>query len=415
MAKKIYDIFPPHIKSNDRLKIEQKKQKVVRNIDIKKYPVIFGSFLLLLLFIGYMFFLRANITIWPETEDVNFSGRIEIRTDALQIDYLSRIIPGKLIEVEKEESKTFLSTGYETEEKRAEGVLRVYNNHSSLPQILVAETRFVSSDGKLFRSLERISIPGRSQSGAGYEDVRVRAVEPGEDYNIDRTVKFSIPGLQGTPMYTSVYAENLEPITGGFIGRLPKITQEDIDEARSILISDILAEVRSEMANNFENLVLIENLIAEDMLHELISPGLGENYESFDYSIKIKATALAFSRDDLEELIDESLLEQVSDRDLVGELLFSGKKVWNNPELSYDVLSVNEDGAILFVETSGIVYPEIEEIVFKREISGKSLEEIKTILSDNSRILEVDVSGRPPWIKNVPSIDKINLRIQINN
>lgn len=414
MAKKIYDIFPPHIKTDDRLNIKQKKEKPSRNLNIRKIGIIFGSSLLLL-FLGYTFFLRVDIIISPKTEEVSFSGRIEIKTDALQVDYLSRIIPGKLIEVEKEKSKTFSSTGYDTEEKSAEGVLRVYNNHSSLPQILVAETRFVSSDGKLFRSLERISVPGRTQLGAGHIDVRVRAAEPGEDYNIDRTVKFSIPGLQGTPMFTSVYAENLNPITGGFIGRLPKITQEDVDGARSILISDILAEVKNDIANNSQNLVLIDTLIAEDMLQETISPGVGENYESFNYSIKIKAKALAYDASDLEDLINEFLLEQVPDRDLTGELLFSEKKIWNNPELSYDVISISEAGAIIFVETSGIAYPEIEKMAFKREVSGKSLEEIRMILSDNPRILTFSVNVRPSWIKNAPSIDKINLRIQINN
>ena len=44
--------------------------------------------------------------------------------------------------------------------QKAQGTLTIYNAYSSAPQTLVATTRFVTPDGKIFRLTNEVTVPG---------------------------------------------------------------------------------------------------------------------------------------------------------------------------------------------------------------------------------------------------------------
>jgi len=111
-------------------------------------------------------------------------------------------------------------------------------------------------------------------------------------------------------MYTSVYAENIEPITGGFVGRLPKILQQDINNSRETIISDIVSSFKKELKENNPGILIIDDLINIEIIEENINPGVGENYDSFEIEIKLAIKAIYFNEDDLRNLIKKKLLDQ---------------------------------------------------------------------------------------------------------
>lgn len=364
---------------------------------------------------SYIFLLRVDIDIWPETETAEYFGMIEVRADHYHYDIDEGTLPGELFTVEVEESRTFLATGKETEDSRAEGILRVYNDHSGNPQTLVAETRFVSSDGKLFRSTEAVSIPGRSGSNPGHADVRVRAVEAGESYNIDKTSKFSIPGLQGTPMYTSVYAENPEPITGGFIGESPMITAEDVETAREILISAVIDEAKRRMVAAAPEFVFDEDTMDLVVLTEFVRPGIGERYESFDYLIEAEVKSFAFKRIDLENFLKDILLSGLNEEGV--NSMFSGKRIWDESlafEYEADMRGMDDGSITLEVEASAVAYPVIRDEIIRNEVVGMSMEEAGRALADYERITDARIVPRPSWLKKMPSSDKIRINVRFD-
>lgn len=424
MSKKFYDIFPPNTNArnndlfSDRRNIKERK----KSMDSKRKKIKIASIFLIvsILFIFNTFFVKAVVQIWPETELIEYNGSAEIKLNSLYYDINNKFFPGEKIVIEKSESKDFSASGKETQERRAEGVLKVYNNYSENSQTLVAETRFISSDGYLFRAVDRVVVPGRKtvqgKTVPGEADVLVRAVESGEEYNIERNSKFSIPGLQGTAMYTSIYAENKEPISGGYIGEQPKITEQDIKSAREFLISSLLDQSKKEFEKNNPQSFFIEDEIQLNVIEEFVHPEAGENYESFNYSLKIETTFYSVKESVFKEYLEKIILNQAEEKGF-GSDFSSDLNVWEE-SLIYEYETTKKDLANDSIEislkVSAVVYPDLKPILNLNEMSRSNIDEYVLKLESHNHINQVNVSRSPSWINKFPSPEKIKIETKFD-
>lgn len=103
------------------------------------------------------------------------------------------------------------------------------------PQILVATTRFETSDGKIVCLDSRVVVPGATTKDGQLQpssiDVNVTADQPGPDYNIPACTdpcKFTIPGFKGTDKFEGFYGISKNPMTGGNLGSVPMVTADDL-------------------------------------------------------------------------------------------------------------------------------------------------------------------------------------------
>src|SRR3989344_2102405 len=94
-------------------------------------------------------------------------AKIEINTEEGGVNVLGKTIPGNFFEEELEVSQEFKATGKTKIAGKARGQIRVYNAYSTSSQSLIANTRFISAEGKLFKSIKAVTIPGGKQSGGG--------------------------------------------------------------------------------------------------------------------------------------------------------------------------------------------------------------------------------------------------------
>ena len=121
-------------------------------------------------------------------------------------------------------------------EKKASGTVTIFNAYSSEKQALVANTRLLAPDGKIFRLVSAISVPGakisQGQITPSSISVKVIADKAGEEYNIKPVSRFTIPGFQGSSKYESFYAESKEAMSGGFIGSISFPTDNDIKKVK---------------------------------------------------------------------------------------------------------------------------------------------------------------------------------------
>ena len=110
--------------------------------------------------VSYLILPSAKIVISPTRKKEPLSATIGIATTTETVNSATNEIPGQFFEFEQQFSMSFPATGKTVVEERATGKVKVYNAYSSSPQILVARTRFLSSDGKVFRIVKQIQIPG---------------------------------------------------------------------------------------------------------------------------------------------------------------------------------------------------------------------------------------------------------------
>jgi len=127
---------------------------------------------------------------------------------------------------------------------KASGIITVFNEYSSSPQLLVASTRFLSSDGKIFRTIKDISVPGseiiNDEIIPDSINITVMADYPGIEYNISPS-DFTIPGFKGSPKYVGLYGKSNTAMNGG-----SNDTTEDI-------------ELKNEYQNNLNQLNILNS------------------------------------------------------------------------------------------------------------------------------------------------------------
>jgi hypothetical protein len=425
MVKKIFDILPPkELKEEEEVEIpapkpfwsklkkpKKPKIKVPPLLKSRKNLVLVSLILVLALFSCCLTLSKAEIEIWPEAEILTFETELTIDKTTESIDFQDKVIPGKVFEVEKTVTEKFSSSGKTFQEKKAEGVIRVYNNYSTVSQAFRVNTRFMSDSGKVFRTPERIVVPGKKEEEGkwvpGYLDVKVVAAETGADYNIGPST-FSIPGLQGTELYTAFYGKSLEPMKGGFKEEVFQVTQKDLDQAEDTLTKkakeECEASLKEKITSEFD---LLKEASETKILETFSLAQAGEEKERFTFQVKAKSRVLVFEPENVESFAADFISSQLS----------SGKKLYlESLKINHSLESRDFElgKMVLSLEIEAKIYSDIDEISLKKGLLGKSLTETEIFLENQPQITKAQVKLWPFWVKKVPeSIDKIKIELNL--
>ncbi len=424
MTKKIFDIIPPEKVEKDKKpavktfkekisekeaveEIKKKAKIIAAGVKIKKKGFKIGwiltpVFLALLVFVATQIS-KAEIEIWPKTELVSFETKLTIDTNADEIDFSYKIIPAQVFESQKVLYEEFQATGKTL--KKAEGVIRLYNAYSTKTETWLQGTRFVSSEGKLFKSKAKIVVPGAELKDGKilprYVDVDVIAAESGEEYNIEPS-HFSIYVFRGTPRYTKFYGESLKSMTGG--GDSAQVTEKDLESAEELLVQKAEIACEDDLKNKIpENLIFLENILETEILEKFSLTKVGDEMEEFSFKVKAKSQTLLFEKKDIENYIKEIVLAQDSE----------GKSLYQESlKIDYTPQTIDFDSgkAVISLNVSVEVYTKISLDILKKELTGKSLVGTTIFLENQPEITKVKVEFWPFWVKNVPkNVEKINV------
>ncbi len=383
-----------------------------------KKGLFFSLFVLILIGIFCYFTLsKAEVGIWPETKILNSKTRLTIDKRISSPDFSANIIPGKIFEKEKTVAKVFSASGKLLKEKKAEGIVRAYNSYSTSPQVLLAKTRFVSVEGKVFRTLTQTTIPGgRYEKGKlvpGEIDIKVAADQPGPEYNIGPST-FSIPGFAGTDRYTKFYAKSSQAMTGGLREEVARVTKEDLSRAEELLVKQAKKECEDSLKDESKSekisseFYFLEDTIQTEIL-ERFSPARPEDeLKEFNFQVKAKSQALLFKKEDLKNFAKESILSQVPE----------GKKLHEESlkiDYSGETIDFGSGKIILSLDISAKTYSDIDTSSLKNSLLGKSLTESKIFLENQPGIAKVDVKFWPFWVRKSPQDpEKVEIRLNID-
>ena len=420
--KKIFDIIPPtergveispiklkrekHLKplssSKEKKKKEVKLKTISPGFDLKKkWWLGFLAIPLIIIVFAYFFIeSRAEVEIWPKTKMENFKAEIRVDTSIKKINLADSILPGEIIEAESFISQEFVSSGKSTQEGMAQGTIQIYNAYSTSPQSLIAKTRFVSADGKLFRIPNRIVIPGahyeKGNLVPGTIDATVEASETGEEYNIGPTT-FSIPGFAGTALYTSFYGKSFSAMEGGFKREVSQITKEDLDNAQEILTERALEESRFSLEEKLTpDQVFLESLVTKEIVETSPLATAGQDLESFVFQVRGKSEVLTFKKSDLESFVKDYILTKIP----------TGNKLEEESlaiEYSLKEANLSKGEVVLELDIQAKTYSLPDKELLKKNILGKNYSIVsKEILAKYPEISKVQVRLSPFWIKNIP-------------
>ncbi|MBI2625207.1 MAG: hypothetical protein HYW70_02660 [Candidatus Nealsonbacteria bacterium] len=416
--EKFFDIVPPREKKREKPAFEINNLKPffgAGKIPLNNRRLIAFGFSLAILFLFVYFSINtaAKVTLFLETDILKFSTTASLRADEKEVNSENSVIPVLVLTKDKTSAEQFLSTGKELKQEKARGKITVYNGYSALPQLLVATTRFVSADGKLFRTPKTVTIAGAKNVGGklvpGNGEIEVVADETGEEYNIGSTT-FSIPGFVGTPRYTAVYAKSFSSMAGGMSKEVQAVTQQDLDQARSALLKKMIDEGSAELLNGLpEGFILAEKTVILDNIETLSKVAAKEETPSFRLELKGKLKAFALKRSDLNKFVFDFVTSKIPQ----GKLLKEG-----SIEVNYSAYDFNFDQGKSKIDLSVLatIYSKIDFQKIKEKIAGQELFSAQRYILENSpEISKVKLKIQPFWIQRLPKfLNKINIEISLN-
>ena len=411
MPKRIIDIRPPTIQAKKIIE-KMKPQRGFAPLTCPKFDfrfVYIGIGLIGLFLFCWVVLCSAKIEIWPKTRALIFEETIVVKAGIADSDFSQNIIAGKTIQIEKEVSQQLNSTGFI--DKKAKGIIRVYNAYSTYDQPLLATTRFVSASGKLFRTPVRVVIPGKHYKKGklvpGFIDIEVVADQTGEKYNIEPTT-FSIPGFAGTSKFTLFYAKSFSEMKGG--GRFPQVNDNDLNRAKKVLSAQAKEKCWEKLRTRAQenNLILFDDAVSQKITDAFSLAQAGAEQEQFDYKVKASFTAITLPEQDLENYIENFFDSQI----------FEGEKLHKlSLKTNYSLKSADfeHNKVILDLEFSGDVYSDIDILFLKKALVEKSSREVKIILESEDKIDKFEFELWPFWVKKVPNnLEKIDVKLNLD-
>jgi len=356
--------------------------------------------LALLAVIFYFSFVKVSIAIMPKSERISGDLVVNIYDKDKAGVKGERAIAGIVRQTEVSETKTYAATGTETLGEEVSGLVTIINNYNR-NQPLVATTRLLSADNKLFRIKKTINVPA-----GGSVEVEVYADEPGADKAIGPT-NFTIPGLWAG-LQDKIYGESQESFS--YDKNIKKhIIQEDIEKASRDLREALVDKVKKEIGRQFGDNQAAVYEIDDNSVTREVDGTVDEEKDNFSVSMTTNVIVIAFPREAINNLAEDKLITLMpANKDLVN---------FNDNNIVYALKSQNVSQGLAEIKASfvgEVVIKKDADIIKAEKLLGLSKEQLNSYLTSIPEIESFEVNFTPAWVERVPNLaDRV--KIKINN
>src|SRR3989344_2286267 len=363
------------------------------------------SFLILILLgaLGAVILNRIStvaVNISPYKETLTIDSRLRARANAAADG-----LPFEIAQLSAEESGLVTATGISSGGQKASGKITVYNNYGSAPQKLIANTRFQTSDGKVYRIKGAISVPGM-----GVLEATVYADQAGEEYNIGPS-DFTLPGLKGGARFEKVFAKSKSAMSGGSSGNARVVKKEDIESVRTAVnekIKNRLTEMFSKQKP--EGYVLFDDAVKIEYIENSDNPKVGDSSgRAMTFKVKGSATGYLFKKDALSKALTD---------DNAGDLKKVPKNdpilVENIESLDFSLISADAQNKEITVRLKGnadFVWT-VDTAKLLEEVLNYKGKDYTSVFQNYPAIAKASIVQSPKWWTKFPT-DKSKIKVNI--
>lgn len=343
---------------------------------------------------------RVAIVLDFEKTNWDFIGSLTVLTDinksAFSGDKIN--LRGTSFIKEKNLTKIYNASGEEFVERPARGIIVVYNAYSSERQVLVATTRFVTPDGKIYRTDNDIIVPGaKIEEGKILPSsirVSVTSDKVGEDFNIGPIQRFRIPGFQGSPKYDGFYGVSTLPMKGGFVGKRRVATDEDIRKAKEDIIKTLESATRSELHLSLpDNIIVLDGAYRFNVTDNIVDEGASDS-KTFSVTVHGHGSVVGFKEDELIDVVRERA-EKVAGTSLAVR----------DFTVEYGEPRFNElgDSMSVAVDIESTWTQPFDELEFRSGVVGLDEPELRAFIFSVDGIISGEARFWPFWVNKVPA------------
>ncbi|MFH0905236.1 MAG: hypothetical protein V1826_00740 [bacterium] len=315
------------------------------------------------------------------------------------------MLTGRFIEVSRENVSSFPATGEENLGELAEGRITIVNYTGSIAGLL-ANTRFQSAAGLVFRIKNEILVPPARGGTPGRVAVDATADSGGTKYNVTAPLKLSIPGLgpAGTDL---VYGE----VAGNFAGGTDEITkivsEGDINQAKEEAAKNIFVAAETELESQLKrHEELVPSLIQNDVIDAVPSVTPGAKQDTFEIRVQSRSWTILVSQEDLQTAIAAaSAFELPEDKQVTAQTI---------DRAAVEVVESNflNHRIDLMVKLDGRVGPRLDTQELIGQLANKSVDEGGQLLGGMTGVTSSSIEVWPAFLTRIPLLHN-NIRVQI--
>lgn len=307
-------------------------------------------------------------------------------------------IPGTIKTVEVEVSEEYEASGETFLGDDIKGEVRIINNYSK-SQALVATTRLLTSDGKLFRIVEAVNVPA-----GGEVKVAVYADKASADMAVGPT-SFTIPGLWAG-LQDKIYARSDAPFT--FTKRVKKhVNANDLERAAKDINDRLLEAAKAKAQASLGDNWLYQ---VEGAPEITIDAKIGEAKDRFTARAKGRIVAVSFDKQQVADLAQAKL----------NLVIPAGKELadFQAEQIAYTFENYDKENGTATIKASfsgTMIHKKDSTIIDPRQLVNLTAEQIGTYLRDKPEIREYRLDFSPSFIKKAPSLaDRIKIEVNKN-
>jgi len=386
-------------------KRESKEKKFIRKRKAGKGLKLFFLLIVLFFILGafgswiFINFPKVTLFVYPKSEVLKED--FEVLASSNENSQKNNKISGQAEEIEISHELRFESTGEKSSSNKGKsrGKVKIINKYSSNSQPLMATTRILSTEGKLFRLIEGVTVPGMKDDQLGEIEVKAIADEPGTEYNIGAS-KFTIEGFKGNPKYEKFEVISEDKMEGGLDNienqKVKVVVQSDIEDARSKVIDSFNNALEAKIKEKIgkEKSFLVDS-IEKEITESSSSLDAGDIGDQFTFTLRQKIRLITFNESDVKKLAIKNFEGRIPEKFVLDEdsIKLSYEKSssdFENKELKFRVL-------VESLAWLGIDYQEI-----KNGLVHKNEKEIKEFLQNSSVIKKAEIEFSPSWLVFLP-------------
>ncbi len=373
-----------------------------KSIGLYRKISFFFIFLTILLIAGVFFlmFVSMTITVTPKSETINE----KLITNVFDEDknkrssFAKEAVPGEVVQIDVADEQSFKATGAEIISQEIKGEVRIINEYN-YSQPLVASTRLLTPDDKLFRIKETVTIPA-----GGEVKVAVRAEEPSEEMAVAPT-RFTIPGLPAFQQ-DKIYAVNDDKFI--YETQVRKYVQQtDIDQGLATLKGSLKEKVERQYGKEYKGNDNVIYEIDKNSMEVDLSAKVNDEADQFDIRISSLVNIVAFKTDSIKDLAKEKLISVIPN----SKKLVSIKE----DEMEYSLSNYNFDQGVATVEVSFSAETSLDEtkgLIDKKKLVGLNEDQIVKFLESEEKFDDFQIEFFPSFIRKAPQlVDRIKVQI----
>ena len=280
------------------------------------------------------------------------------------------------------------------------GTVKITNNYSK-SQTLVATTRLLTADGRLYRIDKTVTIdPKQSVTVTAHAD------KPGSSYALPSGTKLTIPGLW-IDIQKWIYGETATAFSAA--KSVNKIASEgELTAAYASLQEAVMAQaekaLRAEAGAGDDWKAVFDSKIVE----KKSNVSVGQKADSFLASMKIEVTGVFYPSKDIEVLLRQKMKAKLPDE---RELIQFDP---SSATVAIESFDERQGKARLHVTTQALSrLTENSPQLAKSNILGLSEEDAVAKLRAVDGVESVDIRIRPTWTHRIPtSASHVDLVVQ---